>query len=142
MNWTATTLMILGLAVILVGCQSSSEAPRPKATAAAEPQSPEDSQITLMVEQKLAADKQTQGAYIQVHTKNGVVTLDGFAHRQSEKQRAEEIAKATPNVREVLNRITVSDAAGSVSAPPAGSFPSGSKKGPIDPKKPGGPRKQ
>jgi len=46
--------------------------------------------------------------HIRFDAKNGVLTLKGSVKTPSERNRAEQLAQATPNVRQVLNQIDVS----------------------------------
>ncbi len=45
--------------------------------------------------------------HIQFDAKNGVLTLKGKVRTRSERNNAEQLAEATPNVRQVLNQIDV-----------------------------------
>ena len=45
--------------------------------------------------------------HIRFNAKNGVLTLKGRVKKTSERTQAEELAQATPNVRQVLNQIDV-----------------------------------
>jgi len=46
--------------------------------------------------------------HIRFDAKNGVLTLKGSVKTPTERNRAEQLAQATPNVRQVLNQIDVS----------------------------------
>jgi osmotically-inducible protein OsmY len=46
--------------------------------------------------------------HIRFDAKNGVLTLKGSVKTPIERNRAEQLAQATPNVRQVLNQIDVS----------------------------------
>ena len=59
------------------------------------------------IKAKMAEDKSVSAAAISVETLNGTVQLSGFAKSQSEKDRAESIARGTNHVREVRNSIVV-----------------------------------
>ena len=67
----------------------------------------DDAGITTAVKAKMAEDKSVSAAAISVETLNGTVQLSGFAKSQSEKDRAESIARGTNHVREVRNSIVV-----------------------------------
>ena len=67
----------------------------------------DDAGITTAVKAKMAEDKSVSAAAISVETLNGTVQLSGFAKSQSEKDRAESIARGTKHVREVRNSIVV-----------------------------------
>ena len=45
--------------------------------------------------------------HIRFDAKNGVLTLKGKVSKDSERAQAQQLAKATPNVRQVLNQIDV-----------------------------------
>lgn len=87
-------LMVLATALTLTcfGCSS---------------QTVSDSTITTKVKSKLAADTRTSALKIEVETVNGVVTLTGAVPNDTEKSAAEQIAKATEDVKNVNNRLTV-----------------------------------
>lgn len=67
----------------------------------------DDAGITTAVKAKMAEDKSVAATSISVETLNGTVQLSGFAKTQAEKNRAEQIARSTNNVREVRNSIVV-----------------------------------
>ena len=67
----------------------------------------DDAGITTAVKAKMAEDKSVSATSISVETLNGTVQLSGFAKSQTEKTRAEQIARGVNNVREVRNSIVV-----------------------------------
>lgn len=67
----------------------------------------DDAGITAAVKAKMAEDKTVSATSISVETLKGTVQLSGFAKSQTEKNRAEEIARSTNHVREVRNSIVV-----------------------------------
>ena len=67
----------------------------------------DDSAITTAVKAKMAEDKTVSATAISVETLKGTVQLSGFAKSQTEKDRAESIARSTKNVRAVQNSIVV-----------------------------------
>ncbi|MBY0453360.1 MAG: BON domain-containing protein [Burkholderiaceae bacterium] len=67
----------------------------------------DDAGITTAIKAKMAEDKTVSAAAISVETLNGTVQLSGFAKSQTEKNRAETIARSTKNVREVRNSIVL-----------------------------------
>lgn len=67
----------------------------------------DDTGITTAIKAKMAEDKTVSAAAISVETLNGTVQLSGFAKSQTEKNRAETIARSTKNVREVRNSIVL-----------------------------------
>ena len=67
----------------------------------------DDASITANIKAKHAEDKSVRVTAIGVETKNGVVQLSGFTPSNTEKVRAEEIAKTVPGVKSVKNDIIV-----------------------------------
>ncbi|MDF1484813.1 BON domain-containing protein [Ramlibacter sp. H39-3-26] len=67
----------------------------------------DDAGITTSIKAKYADDKTVATTSISVETLNGTVQLSGFAKSQAEKNRAEQIARETKNVRSVRNDIVV-----------------------------------
>jgi hypothetical protein len=70
-------------------------------------QAVDDSTVTAKVKTKLAADTQTSAIKIGVDTIGGVVTLSGTVPTDTEKNKAEELAKNTDGVKRVVNKISV-----------------------------------
>lgn len=67
----------------------------------------DDAGITAAVKAKMAEDQSVSATSISVETLNGTVQLSGFAKSQTEKNRAEQIARTTKHVREVRNSIVL-----------------------------------
>lgn len=84
--------IVIALTVALVGCSS---------------QAVNDSTVTAKVKSKLAADPQTSAIKIGVQTNAGVVTLSGTVPSDTEKDKAEQIAKNTDGAKRVVNDIKV-----------------------------------
>jgi len=87
-------------------------------TLACNSQTLDDTGITAKVKGKLAEDSQTSAIKISVSTTNGVVTLGGTVPTDTEKTRAEQLARQTDGVKRVIDDITVD--AGSIGASNAG----------------------
>lgn len=66
-----------------------------------------DSGITAKVKSQLAADTETSAIKIAVDTTNRVVTLSGVVPTEKEKAKAEQIARTTEGVTQVVNNITI-----------------------------------
>ena len=66
-----------------------------------------DSGITAKIKSQLAADTETSAIKIAVDTTNRVVTLSGVVPTEKEKAKAEQIARTTENVTQVVNNITI-----------------------------------
>jgi len=67
----------------------------------------DDAAITTAIKAKFVDDKVVSAASISVETLNGIVQLSGFAKSTAEKSQAEQIARASKNVRSVRNDIVV-----------------------------------
>ncbi|MBI5721171.1 MAG: BON domain-containing protein [Burkholderiales bacterium] len=67
----------------------------------------DDATLTARVKSKFAADKTVGAMSITVETMRGVVQLSGFAKSPEEKAAAENLARSTSGVRDVLNDIVV-----------------------------------
>jgi len=70
-------------------------------------QAVDDSVVTAKVKGELATDKQTSAIKIGVDTVGGVVTLSGTVPTDTEKNKAEDLAKKTNGVKRVVNKISV-----------------------------------
>lgn len=70
-----------------------------------------DVDLVNAVRGTFAADHDTQGAtsQVQVHAKDGVITLSGTVDTPADKTRAEQAARRTAGVANVVNQITVAD---------------------------------
>src|SRR5262249_12992395 len=66
-----------------------------------------DSEITAKVKAKLAEDSQTSAIKIGVSTNQGIVTLSGTVPTDTERTKAEQIAKQTDGVNRVVDYISV-----------------------------------
>jgi hyperosmotically inducible protein len=82
---------LMAVTVILAGCS----------------QRVDDTAITTKVKSKLAADSETSAMKISVETKDGVVTLSGAVDKDTEKNKAEQLARNTDGVKRVANNIKV-----------------------------------
>src|SRR5438034_2874861 len=70
-----------------------------------------DPGITTAVKTKLAADDTVKAYQIDVDTSKGVVTLTGIVEVPAAKEQAVLIARRTDGVKDVVDRITVNQAA-------------------------------
>lgn len=76
-----------------------------------------DSGISAKVKGQLAADTETSAIKIAVDTTNRVVTLSGVVPTEKEKAKAEQIARKTEGVTQVVNNITINpDSIGATNA--------------------------
>ncbi len=67
----------------------------------------DDTAITTSVKARFVDNKDVDASAISVETLNGTVLLSGFAKSNTEKVRAEEIARAVNGVRAVRNEIAL-----------------------------------
>ena len=67
----------------------------------------DDATISTRVKTRFAEDPNVSAMRIQVETLKGTVQLSGFAASQAEKDRAGQLARAVPDVKEVRNNIVV-----------------------------------
>ena len=125
-----TPLLVLMIALALAGCGpetpavvATEEGPETQAPAvsevgqAVEPAKPadielpieidvEDAALTAKVKTRLMADSRVAALDIDVGGQNGIVTLKGNVKDEQEKAAAEEVARATEGVTDVVNMIT------------------------------------
>jgi len=67
----------------------------------------DDATISTRVKARFAEDSGVSAMRIQVETLNGTVQLSGFAASQTEKDKAGQLARGVPEVKEVRNNIIV-----------------------------------
>ncbi|HSB10740.1 MAG TPA: BON domain-containing protein [Blastocatellia bacterium] len=83
---------LIAVGLLLVSCSS---------------QAVDDSKVTAKIESKLVADAETSALKIRVETRDGVVTLSGAVPTDTEKNKAEQLAKSTEGVKRVVNDVKV-----------------------------------
>ncbi|MEA2691554.1 MAG: hyperosmotically inducible periplasmic protein [Acidobacteriota bacterium] len=113
-------LLTLLLIVLTAGCKAKS--PAEDATTVAAPATASegvrvehdqvgvdlaDAGITAKVKAGLATDSRVSALKIDVDTKAGVVTLKGSVDAPAARQAAEEIARGTAGVKNVVDQLTV-----------------------------------
>ncbi len=67
----------------------------------------DDATISTRVKARMAEDPAVSAMRIQVETLNGTVQLAGFAASQAEKDKAGQLARGVPDVKDVRNNIVV-----------------------------------
>jgi osmotically-inducible protein OsmY len=67
----------------------------------------DDTTITTRVKTRFAEDPKVSAMRISVETLNGTVQLSGFADSEVERDRAAELARSVPDVKQVRNNIVV-----------------------------------
>jgi hyperosmotically inducible periplasmic protein len=87
-----TMILIAILSLISYGCSE---------------QTVDDATVTAKVKTKLAGDTETSAIKIGVTTVKGVVTLSGVVPTEREKTKAEQVARGTEGVTQVVNNITI-----------------------------------
>jgi hypothetical protein len=70
-----------------------------------------DAGITTAVKTKMAADDTVKAYQVNVDTRNHVVTLSGKVNTSAAKERAIVLARETDGVRDVIDRLTVTETA-------------------------------
>lgn len=65
----------------------------------------DDTLITSKVKARFVESEEVSAAVVNVETFKGVVQLSGFAHSESERRKAEELAAAVDGVKHVKNDI-------------------------------------
>jgi len=70
----------------------------------------DDATIATRVKARFAEDPGVSAMRIQVEALKGTVQLAGFATSQAEKERAGQLARAVPDVKDVRNNIIVKPA--------------------------------
>jgi hyperosmotically inducible periplasmic protein len=63
--------------------------------------------LTAKIKAKMALDDHVKALNLDVDTVGTVVTVSGYAHSQTEKDRALQLAKETAGVTQVVDKITV-----------------------------------
>jgi osmotically-inducible protein OsmY len=94
------TIASLAAAVVLAACAGTAHDPSTGETL-------DDTVITTKIKSAMLTDKQVSATDISVTTVKGRVLLSGYAKSPDERQRAEGIARETPGVKEVSNKIEV-----------------------------------
>jgi len=103
--------LLIGLLTSAVGPAVAAE-PKPKAapTAGKKPDAgtlANNAATTARIKTALLADKVAPGMRIDVDTSDGVVTLSGQVNNRAQKSRAEQVAKKTKGVHQVINHLTI-----------------------------------
>lgn len=104
LSLTVVVLLVL-ISAIVVGCNR--------------PATRSDAQIASEVQGKIMSDPMLQGRQVAVQAANGVVTLNGTVNSDAERQAASNSAGAVEGVRQVMNNLTVQQAAAPAAEEPA-----------------------
>jgi osmotically-inducible protein OsmY len=70
-------------------------------------QNVDDTVLTSSVKTKLAGDKVSSLARVDVDTTNGIVALNGVVESSDQKARAQELASQVSGVKKVVNNLQV-----------------------------------
>jgi osmotically-inducible protein OsmY len=93
-------LLVVILTVFsLAGCQAM--------TGRTAGQNVDDTVLTSSVKTKLAGDKVSSLARVDVDTTNGIVALNGVVESSDQKARAQELASQVSGVKKVVNNLQV-----------------------------------
>lgn len=92
---TRRTILIAILTLISGGCGERAQ------------QAVDDVGISAKIKTGLAGDAETSAMKVGVTTTRGVVTLSGEVPTEREKEKAEQIARGTTGVTQVVNNITI-----------------------------------
>lgn len=95
---TRVVFMLVFL-VVLSGCRAL--------TGSTLGQNIDDTTITTEIKAKLAAEKASTLTRVHVETQQGTVYLTGVVPTEALKERAGEVARKIPGVREVVNNVKV-----------------------------------
>ena len=99
-------IMIAGVSILLaVGMQACKKGP-------------DDATLAANVKSSLTADSSIPASAITVTAKDGVVTLGGTVGSDTEKSKAEQIAKSVEHVKSVTNNLTVKPPVINAAPPP------------------------
>jgi len=72
---------------------------------------PSDAQVTSDIQSKFNSDSGLQGKQLAVDTANGTVTLSGAVDNEAQRDAAAKYAASVPGVKQVVNNLTLSQAA-------------------------------
>jgi hyperosmotically inducible protein len=103
-------LLLLIAGVLLAGCTALVVGGAPAGgheTTRSGAQTSHDAAITSSINSRYVNDALVDALAIRVTTWQGVVTLQGSVRSQAAAARAVELARSTPNVRQVVSRLTV-----------------------------------
>jgi hyperosmotically inducible periplasmic protein len=89
------TMIFLAIMTLVGGCVERTQ------------QAVDDVALTAKVKTGLAGDSETSAMKVGVNTDRGVVTLSGVVPTEREKMKAEQIARRTEGVTQVVNNITI-----------------------------------
>src|ERR1051325_666290 len=78
----------------------------------------DDESLNRQVHEQLASNPALQN--VQITVKDGVVTLDGTVAKKEDKKEAKRLAKAIPGVKNVHEKLTVSESSSASMPPSAG----------------------
>ena len=107
--------LLLSLVILMAGCKAREQASDTAKTGDGSVRVEHDrvgadladAGITAKVKARLATDSRVSALQIDVDTKAGVVTLTGSVDVPVAKEAAEEIARGTAGVKDVVDRLTV-----------------------------------
>ena len=118
-SWFAAAVGLAATVALPAAAQPPGK-PSAQASLAAEGAKPADPDDVIVsdIKSKLGADRELRRAQIAIGSQNGVVTLSGSAPTGLARDRAEELARATPGVFRVDNYIRLDISSPEAPAPP------------------------
>jgi osmotically-inducible protein OsmY len=69
-----------------------------------------DGWVTTKVQARYFSDREIKGRHIDVNTRDGIVTLNGYVPSEDARRRAVEIAKSTEGVKQVTDQLGIGQA--------------------------------
>ncbi|MCX7146862.1 MAG: BON domain-containing protein [Sulfuritalea sp.] len=98
---TSATMIVAGSAMMMLARTAYADTPRQESAG----ELLDDAVITARVKAALVQDETVSALRIKVTSNNGTVQLSGFANSLREVDRAAEIARGVPGVKDVSNDI-------------------------------------
>src|ERR1041384_3744937 len=102
---------------------------------------PSDAQVTSDIQSKFNSDSGLQGKQLAVDAANGTITLSGAVDNEAQREAAAKYAASVPGVKQVVNNLTLSQAAMSTPAPAAPEETPAPAPAPVQKPKPSTPRR-
>src|ERR1041385_6431571 len=101
---------------------------------------PSDAQVTSDIQSKFNSDSGLQGKQLAVDAANGTVTLSGAVDNEAQREAAAKYAASIPGVKQVVNNLTLSQAAMTAPAPAPAAPEEAPAPAPIKKPRPSAPR--
>src|ERR1041385_6370481 len=102
---------------------------------------PSDAQVTSDIQSKFNSDSGLQGKQLAVDAANGTVTLSGAVDNEAQRKAAAKYAASIPGVKQVVNNLTLSQAAMTTPAPAPTASEETPAPAPVQKPRPSAPRR-